>query len=321
MVRLSRRRLLALASATALGGCMSTDPESTGTTAPPAGSGTPTPTGTTTPDPLPEDLRRVLDPFPLTLDGEDLRILRTYAPDGDVGEITFEQYGLDAESVDRLAEIRYADAYRCVAIAGSFDASTPETDDDVEAYREDGFFLKATEGYREQWTAGFDTLSSNAESGEGSSLLDTAFGDLLRTVGDKTVVAGVPTFARDDLYMDIPGTVDLSVVESFALGIDDLSGEAAPLSVGIRFSASAAVSEDIARELIATGGSTEVVSVSFRQRGATLLGTGTARVHRGNGDAGTTVVTAEAPPVETVTTVAVPTVVTADPPEETTTRE
>lgn len=299
MIRLSRRRLLALTSATALGGCMGSDGETT--TAPAAGSGTAT--GTAIPETLPSGLRRALAPFPLTLDDEAMHVVRAYAPGSGTDTITFEQYGIDVEAVDRLAELRYGENGRCVAITGSFDASTPGTEDGVEAYREDGFFLKATQGYGEQWTAGFEALSATAASGGTASMLGSPFDRLLRAVGDRGVVAGFPTVSRTGLDIDVSEELDLSVVDAFAVGIDDIAGETAPLSVGIRFSESATVDEEFARRLITAGGDIQAVSMSYQQRGTTLFGHGTANAEAGRGAPRTATVTAESHAIETGTTV------------------
>lgn len=296
MTRFSRRRLLALASTTALGGCMGSGSETT--TAPAAGSGT----EMTIPETVPSDLRRALAPFPLTVDGAAMGVVRTYAPGSGTDRITFEQYGIDVEAVDRLAEIRYGEDGRCVAIAGSFDASAPETEDGVEAYREDGLFLKATRGYGEQWTAGFEALSENAASGDPASMLESPFGRLLRAVGDRGVIAGFPDLSRAEVSIDFPEELDLGSVDDFVLGIDNITGEVAPLSVGIRFSESATVDEEYARRLIAGGGDIQVVSLSFQQREATLLGQGTARAQGGGGAPRTTAMTTEAYDSETLTT-------------------
>ena len=254
MVDLTRRRLLAGVTTTALAGCMDAAEPSE---APPASTpdetdsqtstDEPTPTATDTPTPeadevsLPEDLVAVLDPLPESVDGTSVSRIRSTAPSPDNDESfnrlpafgSVSQIGLELDEIDRAAAARYGDYQtQIVTMVGSFDAEKPTLPEDVpieQLHREDGRLIVAMDDTKDGWKNGLTAATEAADDGELPLSEDARLA--LSQVSESAVIQLLPSIPADETGQ-LDG-VNTDVIEAFAFGGDRLDPMTARISITV----------------------------------------------------------------------------------------
>ncbi|WEL21682.1 hypothetical protein [Halorhabdus sp. BNX81] len=251
MVDLTRRRLLAGVTTTALAGCMG-DPNNQ-SSAPPASTASdtetptptdePTPTETPTPETdeitLPEDLVAVLDPIPESVDGTSVSRIRSTAPSPDNDESfnqlpafgSVSQIGLELDEIDRAAAARYGDYQtQIVTIVGSFDAEKPTLPEEApieQLHREDGRLIVAMDDTKDGWKDGLTAATEAAGDGELPLSEDARLA--LSPVSESAVIQLLPSIPADETGQ-LDG-VNTDVIEAFAFGGDRLDPMTARVSI------------------------------------------------------------------------------------------
>lgn len=168
MSQLSRRRLLAVGSAVALGGCMGGATDETARSKQPNESEQTTLPAESVTGPLGDPTRSLLDRIPASVGETPLSRVTLYRPN-DLGGTFINlpgRLGVEMESVDVFAITYYDEELESSLwfLQGSFDASAPAWPDDaVEAaiYREPGLFVVSIDDDA-AWQEGVDAVEASS---------------------------------------------------------------------------------------------------------------------------------------------------------------
>ncbi|MEF8882569.1 MAG: hypothetical protein V5A34_08620, partial [Halapricum sp.] len=300
-----RRRFLATSSIAALAGCSDrilSDPgtDTSNDTSTETSKNTPTNTTTKTPtetadgDKQPTDaIEGVLEPLPQSIEDHSMDFAQVFKPlpanettSGGVVSMNSglaDQFGLEAEDVDRMAVAYYDQEVGegILTITGSFDAEGPNIQEDAypdetATIRRDGLFVAAHKDESDGWGTGVDAVKSTLD-GEAESVTDTeSLSTLLEPISGSTTVFLFMSFPPESgWYGSGVDRSNFEGVDSAAVGVDDGGEQQIDVSSVALFQSESDVSEETTWSIAEAIGRDSDSEPSFERDGRRLVATAT----------------------------------------------